>query len=106
MTLILNPYDFDKLLTVPGPGAKCAVVEIINDKVIGQILYHEIPHVGGFYVSPEYQRKGIGQKLLDRMENIVPEYFTFPSTDASKAFFDKRGLKKLAGLEVYRKCHL
>ena len=106
MTLILNPYDFDKLLTVPGPGAKCAIVEVINDKVIGQILYHEIPHLGGFYVSPEYQRKGIGQKLLDRMENIVPEYFTFPSTDASKAFFDKRGLKKLAGLEVYRKCHL
>jgi GNAT superfamily N-acetyltransferase len=81
-------------------------VEVINDKVIGQILYHEIPHLGEFYVSPEYQRKGIGQKLLDRMENIVPEYFTFPSTDASKAFFDKRGLKKLAGLEVYRKCHL
>ena len=106
MTLILNPYDFDKLLTVPGPGAKCAIVEVINDKVIGQILYHEIPHLGGFYVSPEYQRKGIGQKLLDRMENIVPEYFTFPSTDASKAFFDKRGLKKLTGLEVYRKCHL
>lgn len=104
MTLILNPYDFDKLLTVPGLGAKCAVVEIINDKVIGQILYHEIPHVGEFYVDPKYQRRGIGSQLLDRMEKIVPEYFTFPSTDAAKSLFDRRGLKKLTGLEVYRKC--
>jgi hypothetical protein len=103
MTLILNPYDFNLLLTEPGPGAKCAAVEIIDDHVVGQIVYHEIPHLGEFYIKPRYQRLGIGQTLLHRMEQIVPEYFTFPSTDASKAFFQKQGLKELKDLRVFRK---
>jgi GNAT superfamily N-acetyltransferase len=103
MNLILNPYDFVQLRSNPGAAAKCAVVDILDGKVVGQLVYHEFAHLGDFYVDPAYQKMGIGTKLLNRMEQIVPEYFTFPSTDASKSFFLKRGLMKLNGLEVFRK---
>lgn len=100
MITILSPYDFHLLPVPVDPLTKCVAVAIKNDEIIGQLGYREIPSLGGFYVKENYQRQGVGSALLDRMELIVPEYLTFPSTEMSKEFFKKRGLEKKE-LEIY-----
>ena len=102
MITILSPLDYHLLEKDPG-NAKCVAVKIHDGNIIGQASYHEIPHIGEIFVKEKYRREHIGQALIHRLEVIAPEYYTFPSNDASVALFQKLGLKELPDLRVFVK---
>jgi ribosomal protein S18 acetylase RimI-like enzyme len=103
MITILSPLDYH-LLGHPIQGEpKCIAVDIRDNIIVGRVAYHEVPHIGDIYVHEQYRNQNIASNLIKRIEQIVPEYYTFPSNDASRGLFRKLGLKELPDLRIFVK---
>ena len=59
-------------------------------------LFGTIPEL---LVLPEYQKKGIGRKLLNRVKSETPTFLYFGGQNQNKEFFKKCSCKK--GMQSY-----
>jgi GNAT superfamily N-acetyltransferase len=81
--MTLAAYDGDRL---------CGIVRGVGDGV--SVLY-----VQDLLVLPEYQRRGIGSKLLEQMLGAFPDVnqtvLLTDDTDAAACFYEKAGFRKV-----------
>src|ERR1700754_998866 len=69
---IRNPHNAEKLRSIiPNwiNGGVLAYVAIVSTTVVGFVMLRGAD-VGQLYVDPDYQRKGIGRKLVDFIKQI------------------------------------
>ena len=60
-------------------------------------------HLEYLYVRPGYQRRRIGDRLLDRAKELSPkrlEFFVFAENAPAMAFYEARGCRKLKSVIV------
>ncbi|MEJ0054026.1 MAG: GNAT family N-acetyltransferase [bacterium] len=97
-----SPEKFLRLLT----NSEYRVLALDGEKVVGFItaitdktLAAYIPFLE---VLPEYQGRGIGQKLVKQMLDLLSEYYMVDLLcDAElQPFYEKLGMKKTAGMMV------
>ncbi|QDZ39829.1 GNAT family N-acetyltransferase [Euhalothece natronophila Z-M001] len=78
---------------------KIYVAEIDGEKIIGFACFiykhNKLGQIGGIYVHPDYFRKGVGTKLIEKIEEIARQYNVvilevFSSLDAV-VFYRKKG---------------
>lgn len=93
--------DFDHYVTNPQPGYK-ALAGFIDSSPVGIILYRELKeerilYLAQGFVVPEYQKKGIGssllEKLLEKMEQDYDEFhvLTRHQNDAAIMLYNQLG---------------
>lgn len=65
--------------------------------------------INEFYIKPEYQRRGIGQRFLQEVARIAQraqvsriELWCLKNNDIAQAFYQKMGFKKLDFLDLLR----
>jgi ribosomal protein S18 acetylase RimI-like enzyme len=84
--LTLAAYDGERL---------CGIVRGVGDGV--SVLY-----IQDLLVLPEYQRRGIGSKLLEQMLGAFPDVnqtvLLADDTEAATAFYEKAGFRKVNGV--------
>jgi putative acetyltransferase len=69
-------------------------VYVLDGKVVGSISMMG-NEVGGFFVDPEYQRRGIGRALMDHARDTRPhlELDVFEANAIGRRFYDKYGFE-------------
>lgn len=85
----------------PLPEEKVRNVAIQDEIIVGFGEYNrEENEVTGLYVQPDYTGRGIGEKLLEKVEKNAKEQglekLTCLSTVTAKDFYQKHGYKVLA----------
>ena len=94
-------YDIEKMadaltktinITARRDGKLIGIVRILTDGY----LFGTIPEL---LVLPEYQKKGIGRELLNRVKAETPTFLYFGGQNQNKEFFEKCSCKK--GMQFY-----
>lgn len=84
--LTLAAYDGDRL---------CGIVRGVGDGV--SVLY-----IQDLLILPDYQRRGIGSKLLERMLGAFPDVnqtvLLTDDTEETIGFYEKAGFRKVGGV--------
>lgn len=85
----------------PLPEEKVRYVAIQDERIVGFGEYNrEENEVTGLYVHPDYTGRGIGEKLLEKVEKNAKEQglekLTCLSTVTAKDFYQKHGYKVVA----------
>ncbi len=75
------------------PASETFVFEF-DERVVGSVSMHG-NEVGGLFVAPEYQRRGIGGALLDHVGASRPhlELDVFKANTAARAFYRSYGFR-------------
>lgn len=64
----------------------------MNEELAGIIAYREPQHISLFFVRPEYQGKGIGRKLFERLKkDFERKVFTVNSSPYAVKIYEKLG---------------
>jgi hypothetical protein len=77
-----------------------AVAELPDETIVGFLGFDFVPHAGPIEILEPYRHQGLGFQLYQTIEAALSKqphtgYYTFPSTDGSKALAKKLGLVKL-----------
>lgn len=64
----------------------------MDDEIAGIIAYREPQHISLFFVRPEYQGKGVGRKLFERLKkDFEKKTFTVNSSPYAVKIYEKLG---------------
>jgi GNAT superfamily N-acetyltransferase len=95
--LLVQPQDYEAFLTEKGKGWLCE----IDGKPVGfAIVDTERNNLWALFLSPEYERKGIGRQLHDRMldwcrkQGISSLWLTTDPKTRARKFYEKAGWKE------------
>lgn len=101
----LSALDMDKSLWNVRFQTSATVIALYDEEVAGFGNILSNGYVDLLYVSPSFQKKGIGKKILSRLEGYVScssSYFSSVSLDAVP-FFEHCGYKVVKKQNVIRK---
>jgi ribosomal protein S18 acetylase RimI-like enzyme len=101
---IHNPHDAERLRSIIPTwieGGVLAYVAVVGASVVGFVMLRG-EELGQLYVDPDYQRKGIGRKLVEFTKQISATGFSLTaiatSYDAIR-FYQREGLHR-TGMEI------
>lgn len=92
-----NTADFRKM-----HDRRIRYVAVENGKIIGfgDIVKEKPKEMGGLYVHKDFIRKGVGKKLMGKIEATVQKmgvrHFSLRSSVTGKLFYEKLGYRVLA----------
>ncbi|MFW9990566.1 MAG: GNAT family N-acetyltransferase [Candidatus Odinarchaeota archaeon] len=74
------------------------LVAIIDDRIVGTAAFQD-NIIRDVYVHPDYQRQGIGNKLINQVEKTIKElgysYVQLPANPTALEFYRKLGYSKV-----------
>lgn len=101
---IRNPHDAERLRSIIPKwieGGVFSYVAVVSTSVVGFVMLKG-ETLGQLYVDPDYQRKGIGRKLVEFAKQIKASGFWLTaiatSYDAMR-FYEREGLHR-TGMEI------
>ena len=101
-----SPHDAERLRSIIPrwiEGGVLAYVAVVGTTVVGFVMLRG-EELGQLYVDPDYQRKGIGRKLLEFTKQIRATGFSLTAIAASidaMRFYEREGLLR-TGMEIDR----
>ncbi len=91
-------HFFTPSLLIKNLKDRTIFVAVENDKVVGTASLKE-DKVFTVFVNPDFHGKGIGSKLMDKVEDLAKKkgykIIKVPSATSSTEFYKKRGYKKV-----------
>jgi ribosomal protein S18 acetylase RimI-like enzyme len=106
----------DPATQLGGPGAKMIIADL-DGEIVGSVTYKageddDASFIGSMYVSPAWQRQGLGQRLLiaaladmPRERNVV--LYAMKSSHSALCFYEKNGFTPIGetDFEAYGDVH-
>lgn len=96
-TSMFNSKIFNEGMKNPN---NIGLVAVKDDKIVGYGFFNnQDKEVKGIYLIPDVAHKGVGYKILSKLESIAKEYgldeFVLNSTLNAVAFYEKCGFRKI-----------
>lgn len=92
---LIDYFSPEKILQLN--GERFCLVAKINNKIVGTAAIEDAELLT-FFVLPEYQKKGIGRKLLEKIENFAEhsgiKMIRVDSSVTGQSFYEKSGYRR------------